>query len=93
MVYIKYEPQNSRAAAYDDGEFVGECDYLESDGVWTITHTCVNDDHQGQGIAGKLVKCVAEQARMNFASVFPVCSYAVTWFDRHPDYADVLSDR
>lgn len=55
-----------------------------------ITHTFVDDSMRGQGIAGKLMdKLVAHLRRKNLKAV-PTCSYAVTWFEKHPEAADVL---
>ena len=55
-----------------------------------ITHTFVDDSLRGQGIAGNLMKAVAEELRAEKKKAVPVCSYAQAWFRRHPEYADVV---
>ena len=61
-----------------------------ADGLVEITHTFVDDSLRGQGIAGNLMKAVAEELRAEKKKAVPVCSYAQAWFRRHPEYADVV---
>ena len=58
-----------------------------------ITHTFVDGSLRGQGIAGKITEAAADYIRQNSKKVKPVCSYAVGWFSKHPEYNDILSDR
>jgi uncharacterized protein len=55
-----------------------------------INHTFVDDSLRGQGVASKLLSAAADKLREEHKKVVPTCSYAVQWFDRHPDYADLL---
>lgn len=65
MIKIIYEQKESRAAAYDDEKFIGESTYAKSDKVWIIDHTFVEKSYGGQGIAGRLVAKLVEEARKN----------------------------
>ena len=78
MIQIQFEQEKQRAAAYDGAALIGRCEVQVSDTTWTITHTEVEPSYGGQGIARKLVLCVAEQAEKEDAKVIPVCSYAET---------------
>lgn len=62
MIQIQFEQEKQRAAAYDGAALIGRCEVQVSDTTWTITHTEVEPSYGGQGIARKLVLCVAEQA-------------------------------
>ena len=63
----------------EQGRMIAEIDFPEeSTGVVNITHTFVDNSLRGQGIAGRITVLS--------------CSYAVKWFDEHPEYADVLAD-
>ena len=65
MIKIIYEQKENRAAAYDDEKFIGESTYAKSDKVWIIDHTFVEKSYGGQGIAGRLVAKLVEEARKN----------------------------
>ncbi|GMA56561.1 hypothetical protein C7445_101271 [Alicyclobacillus sacchari] len=58
--------------------------------AWSIDHTVVSPDYQGQGLAAKLIRDLVEMARDEGIKLRPVCSYAVAQFERHKEYADVL---
>ena len=72
-----YEKDNQRAALYDEGKLIGECDYELEDDHWVITHTFVEKAYGGQGLARKLVNTLIEEARKEQIRIKPVCSYAV----------------
>ncbi len=39
MIQYRFEPEERRSAAYDDGQLIGVCQYTEQDGSWYIVHT------------------------------------------------------
>ena len=63
MIEIRFDKEKNRAVAYDNTIQVGECDFIETEDYWNITHTEVNGNYQGQGIARKLVECIIENAK------------------------------
>lgn len=40
--------EGSRTACYDNGEFVGECAFVENDGKWELNRTFVKKKPRGQ---------------------------------------------
>lgn len=52
-------------------------------GVYTITHTIVDDSLQGQGVAGKLVQAAVDDIKSRGGEVHATCSYASAWLKRH----------
>ena len=92
MAEIRFEKNRMRAAAYDDMKEAGECVVEVGNGCWTIIHTGVDKAYGGQGIAGKLVQCVADEARREGLKVVASCSYAKAWFEKHEEYRDLLRD-
>jgi predicted GNAT family acetyltransferase len=46
---------------------------------------------RGTGTASRLMAGVVELARAEKLKITPTCSYAVAWFRRHKDAADVLA--
>jgi len=83
MIRVVLEPKESRAAAYDGETRVGLCEYTRQNGVWAIMHTETSPDYGGQGIAARLVACVAEAARAAGVRIDPVCPYAAKWIEKN----------
>ena len=54
-----------------------------------LDHTFVDDSLRGQGVAGKLLEAAAAELRKRGLKAVPTCSYAVKWFGKHPEFADV----
>nr|WP_137642910.1 GNAT family N-acetyltransferase [Lactiplantibacillus modestisalitolerans] len=75
-----------------DGKLAGEITFPTrgDDQVWVIEHTFVREDFGHQGIAGQLTRAVIEAARKEHKQIQPLCTYAKSYFDRHPEAADVL---
>ncbi|MDD8055163.1 MAG: GNAT family N-acetyltransferase [Thomasclavelia ramosa] len=91
MIKIIYDPQKDRAAAYDDGKFIGESTYSKSDKLWIIDHTFVEGNYGGQGIATKLVAKLVDEARKGGIKIIPLCPFAKREFELKEEYLDVLS--
>ncbi len=66
-------------------------DYRLQGGVMLITHTEVAPRLQGRGIAAALVQAALAHARENGLKVNPLCSYARTYVQRHPDTQALLA--
>ena len=76
MIKIIFDKDNNRSIAFDGDIKVGECDFIEENDAWNVIHTEVNDSHQGQGIARKLVDCVIENSKKYDKIIIADCSYA-----------------
>ena len=66
-------------------------DYILQNGTMTITHTGVPNAVGGRGIAAALTHHALETARARGWKVRPVCSYAVVYIDRHPEYLPLVA--
>lgn len=89
MVKIVFEEDRSRVAAYDGSKHIGEADFRETNGIWSIVHTGVREGYGGQGIAKKLIEEVVKNAREKGVKIEPICSFAVKEFEEKPEYADI----
>jgi predicted GNAT family acetyltransferase len=69
---------------------VGALDYDLRGNTMTITHTLVPEAIGGRGVAAELTRFALETARANGWKVVPLCSYAVAYLRRHPEYGDLL---
>lgn len=89
---IRYEPQNKRTAAYQDGRLVGECTYTEDAGLWVLDHTYVDESMRGKQLGAALVRELIEAARDVQVKVRPVCPFVQKEFERHQAYQDLLEN-
>ena len=77
----------------DNGKQIALLDHPEvRPGVVNIVHTEVDPSLGGQGIAGKITQAVAEDLCKKGLKAELTCSYAIRWFAKHPEYADILAD-
>lgn len=83
MIKIIFEKEKNRAIALDATTQIGECDFFETKDCWNITHTEVNSNYQGQGIARKLVECIIENAKKEDRKLIAECSYAKKVLEKH----------
>jgi predicted GNAT family acetyltransferase len=65
-------------------------DYRIRDGAYLLPHVEADPALRGTGAAGRLMTAIVDHARTEKLTLVPRCSYALAWFKRHPDAADVL---
>ena len=86
MIEIIFEKEKNRAIALNGAIQIGECDYIESENTWNITHTEVDNHYQGQGIARKLVECIIENAKKENKKLIAECSYAKKVLEKYKKF-------
>ncbi|HWA88811.1 MAG TPA: GNAT family N-acetyltransferase [Rhizomicrobium sp.] len=75
----------------EENGFTAFATYRRSGDTVTIPHVEAPKELQGKGSAGRLMEGIAQLARARGFKIVPTCPYAVAWFKRHPDAADVRS--
>ncbi len=76
----------------DSGAMLAEVTFPEvENGVVEINHTFVDGSLRGQGIAGQLLERAADEIERSGRRAHPTCSYAVRWFEKHPERSDLLA--
>lgn len=90
---MEFQHEEHRIFAEDEkGKTIAEITFPEvSKDTALIDHTFVDNSLRGQGVAGKLVEAAAQQLNERGMRVIPACSYAVRWFQKHPEYQKMLS--
>jgi predicted GNAT family acetyltransferase len=91
---MNWKFEDKRIYSIDEkGELMAETTFVfKENGEVNIDHTYVNPVLRGQGIAGKMMKVVAEYLRGKVLKVTASCSYAKTWLKRHEElYSDIIS--
>jgi hypothetical protein len=59
--------------------------YERSDGRLALLHTEVPGELEGRGVGGALVRQAVAWARGEGLEVVPLCPFAASWLERHPD--------
>lgn len=60
-------------------------------GVAEIRRTFVDESLRGQGVAGELMRRAVTSIAASGFRARPTCSYAVSWFEKHPEHAALLA--
>jgi len=65
--------------------------YRRTGSIVTIPHVESPPELRGKGTAARLMEGITALARKDGFRITPSCSYAIAWFRRHPEAADVLT--
>ncbi len=88
---MNFQHDSERIYATDpSGALLAEVTFPAVNGVADINHTYVDRSLRGQGIAAQLVAAAVEQIRLDGLKAQATCSYAIKWFDAHPEHSDLL---
>lgn len=71
------------------GEALVFCDYAVRGNTRALLHVEADPSLRGTGAAGRFMESLATHARAQNLKLQPICSYAVAWLRRHPDFSDV----
>ena len=91
-VQVTDRPEVGRYEAYLDGDVAGIAAYDRGPDVVVFTHTEVEPAYEGQGVGGRLARVALDAARADGLRVVPRCPFIRAWIERHPDYADLVTD-
>jgi uncharacterized protein len=67
--------------------------YRVDDGRITLTHTIVPERYSGLGLASTLARGVFDLLRASGRRAVLRCPFMAAFYDRHPEYADVVDAR
>ena len=67
----------------------GHIQYTVDGKVLTIWHTVVEESLKGQGAGSALVAYAVKYARKHDLKIKPVCTYALSQFEKKQEYGDV----
>lgn len=89
---IKQEEQATKGAFFAevDGERLAEMTYSKAgDTRIIIDHTEVDDRLRGQGVGKQMVEAAVNMAREQGKKILPLCPFARSVFQKHPELRDV----
>ncbi|MDO4487757.1 MAG: GNAT family N-acetyltransferase [Eubacteriales bacterium] len=87
---MEFKYEYGRIYYEKDGKVLAEVVFPITDGVADIQRTFVDDSLRGQGIASILIEKAVEVIRYDNLRAKATCSYAASWFTKHPWHNDLL---
>src|SRR5688572_1290781 len=88
---ISDNPGAHRFELHKDGVLAGHAEYNLLKGAVMFTHTEVQPQFEGQGLASRLVAFALDDVRQRGLQVIPVCQYVAGYIRKHPEYLDLVS--
>jgi predicted GNAT family acetyltransferase len=85
-------PEEHRFELTVDGRLAGHVEYRLLSDTIVFTHTEVDPAFNGRGLGSVLARAVLDSARERELAVVAQCPFIRRWIEKHPDYADLVSD-
>ncbi|BBZ63363.1 GNAT family N-acetyltransferase [Mycolicibacterium monacense] len=73
-----------------EGQTVGFAEFTDRDGQRVFTHTEVDGEFEGRGLATILVGEALDQTRSAGKRIVPECKLVASYIDKHDEYADIV---
>ena len=85
---------NTAAARFEltEGGAIAYASYRREADAVVIRYVEAAPELRGTGAASRLMTEVATHLRAQNLKARPICSYAVAWFRRHPEYRELLEE-
>jgi uncharacterized protein len=96
VIEVVDNPGGKRFEVRVDGELAGFAAYLlhpgfgERPGVVLFTHTEVEPDYQGQGVAQELARQALDLVRARGFKAQPRCPFVASYIRKNPEYEDLV---
>jgi uncharacterized protein len=90
MTTVREDPDRSRFEIVVDGEVAGFTAYRVVDDRLVFTHTEIEPEHEGEGLAKQLVRQALDRVREQGRKVVAQCPFVAHFIEQHPAYADLV---
>ena len=90
LIEVRHVPERRQFEARCQND-IAVLSYTAHGNEISLDHTYVPDEWRGRGVAAELVRAAVKEARQRQWKLRPRCSYVMTFFERHPEFADVLA--
>jgi predicted GNAT family acetyltransferase len=85
----KVTAETDRFTIAVDGQTVGLTEFNDRDGQRVFTHTEVDDEFEGRGLATILIGEALQSTRDAGLRIVPVCKMVAAYIDKHAEFQDV----
>ncbi len=84
--------EQQRAFKFDIDGKTAMINYRLKDGkIYSLDHTEVPDELQGQGIASDLAQKTLTYIKESGSKILPLCSFVAAYVKRHPEWNDIVA--
>jgi predicted GNAT family acetyltransferase len=87
---VTENPAESRFELRLDGELVGYSEYRPGGDSVVISHTEIEEGHEGEGLGSTLVREMLDELRRQGKTVIPTCQFTAAFIRRHQEYLDLV---
>lgn len=85
---IEHDEAASRYVIHSEGERAGFAAYERDGDQWVFTHTEVDPQFSGRGLAGELVGHALDEVVAAGGTIVPVCEYVASYIRKNPQYEE-----
>lgn len=89
-VEVADHPDRSRYEIAVDGSRAGLAEYRRNAALIAFVHTEIDDAHEGQGLAGRLIATALDESRDAGLAVLSFCPFVRGYILKHPQYLDLV---
>lgn len=89
---MDFKHENNRIFLEDqDGKTIAEVTFPNiAENKVNVSRTFVDKSLRGQGVADKLLNELVKHLKNTNQKATATCSYAVDWFEKHPEHSDII---
>lgn len=91
-VQVRDNPEANRYEARLDDRVVAFSQYRRIGDRIVFLHTETDDELEGRGLAGRLVRDALDDVRSRGLRIASKCPFVSAWLKRHPEYVDLVVD-
>lgn len=89
-IRMSHKPDENSFQLTEGDTVIGLARYRDEEGVRSLTHTEVDPDRQGEGLASRLIRFALDTTREQGLRVRAVCPMVADYVARHREYDDLL---
>jgi predicted GNAT family acetyltransferase len=75
-----------------EGRNVGKAEFLDRGERRVFTHTEVDSDYEGRGLATILISEALKETREAGKRIVPKCQMVAAYIKKHDEYSDIVDD-
>jgi uncharacterized protein len=75
-----------------DGEEVGKAEFLDRDGRRVFTHTEVDENYEGRGLATILIGEALKETRDAGKRIVAKCQMVAAYVEKHDEFKDIVAN-
>ncbi|MDQ0821214.1 putative GNAT family acetyltransferase [Arthrobacter sp. V4I6] len=88
-ITIRHNPDGNRFEVLDADTVMGRAAYVDrvDEGQRIFYHTVINEEYEGQGLAGRLAAKALDGTVAAGLAIVPVCPYIKKYLQKHSEYS------